>query len=665
MSSAVMGALPKTCEIIELGESYGSCESKVPGDSTNQYAGRAWKKHSIEDDINKLFEAIDIGSSRQGDRYCRGTLSKSAMKRPMRVGRAQVSGIGISEAVSLKQALRGLCISQASEMAAVKKRMSRPLGSPAISETGASKKLYRSVVIKAGEAGQPRDEGERNLMEISLVPERSSSNVSDMASDCGVASKDTATELVEFDEIAPAPDEKSVITHAKQKNPNKLTRSSSGGLGSWEQNLRTWKLKSTTVTKIQGQQNVGARDEEDCQPSVIAHRIPDLDPETGCNELEKASSSATPAPSTNKHALVPHISGKRKTVVTKANERSRSREKGEISQSSKSSIGEYSSSTTSYSEESYLSGLSRSGYRPHMSKDLRWEAIWRVQKQHGSLGLRHFRLLQKIGDGDIATVYLSELNGTGCLFAVKIMDNECLLSRKKLMRAETEKEILEILDHPFLPTLYAHFSTGKFSCLVMEHCPGGDLHLLRQKQPTKCFPDKAARFYVAEVLLALEYLHMLGVVYRDLKPENVLVREDGHIMLSDFDLSLRCSVKPVLLETPSPVSEPPKRASSPCSASSCIDPLCLQPSWQLSCFTTRFLSAAAKTGKLKSELPIQVIPLPQLVVEPTGVRSNSFVGTHEYLAPEIIRGEGHGSAVDWWTFGIFLYELLYVLMLGI
>lgn len=167
------------------------------------------------------------------------------------------------------------------------------------------------------------------------------------------------------------------------------------------------------------------------------------------------------------------------------------------------------------------------------------------------------------------------------------------------------------------------------------------------------------RFYIAEVILALEYLHMLGVVYRDLKPENILVREDGHIMLSDFDLSLRCLVvNPMLLESPSPAAEPPKM-SSPCSDSSCADPFCLTPSWQISCFTTRFLSAAAKTRKLKSEVATQVIPLPQLVVEPTNARSNSFVGTHEYLAPEIIKGEGHGSAVDWWTFGIFLFELLY------
>lgn len=164
------------------------------------------------------------------------------------------------------------------------------------------------------------------------------------------------------------------------------------------------------------------------------------------------------------------------------------------------------------------------------------------------------------------------------------------------------------------------------------------------------------RFYVAEVLLALEYLHMLGVIYRDLKPENILVREDGHIMLTDFDLSLRCSVSPTLLKS---TDADPVRISGPCTESSCIQPFCIEPACQVPCFSPRFSPAVAKTRKLKAEMASQIRSLPQLVAEPTDARSNSFVGTHEYLAPEIIKGRGHGAAVDWWTFGIFLYELLY------
>lgn len=151
---------------------------------------------------------------------------------------------------------------------------------------------------------------------------------------------------------------------------------------------------------------------------------------------------------------------------------------------------------------------------------------------------------------------------------------------------------------------------------------------------------------------------MLGIVYRDLKPENIMVREDGHIMLTDFDLSLRCSVNPTLLKSSSLGMEPP-RISGPCARSNCIDPFCTGPSCQVSCFSPRILHANAKSRKQKAEASAQARLLPQLVAEPTEARSNSFVGTHEYLAPEIIKGEGHGSAVDWWTFGVFLYELLY------
>ncbi|KAJ6959848.1 protein kinase PVPK-1 [Populus alba x Populus x berolinensis] len=154
---------------------------------------------------------------------------------------------------------------------------------------------------------------------------------------------------------------------------------------------------------------------------------------------------------------------------------------------------------------------------------------------------------------------------------MKVMDKAALAARKKLLRAQTEREIPQSLDHPFLPTLYTRFETEKFSGLLMEFCPGGDLHALRQRQPGKYFPEHAARFYVAEALLALECLHMLGIIYRDLKPD------------------------------------------------------CIQPA----CFVPRFLSAKAKKGKRsKPENEMnhhQVCLLPELIAEPTNARSMSFV----------------------------------------
>ncbi|KAA8544220.1 hypothetical protein F0562_022232 [Nyssa sinensis] len=755
MHPGKMGTLPGTSEIVESTEELDS-ESKIVDNTRKDRLLKSGQKYSIEDDINQLFEAIDIRMSGRssGQQGGKETFRKNAMKRPIRAGSSPASGIGISESVSLKQALRGLCISQASEMAAMK-RLSKPARLSGVSEAGTIKKLYRTVVVEASESGFPLNEGKGNLVEISLVPERSTSNLSGKMAEsqqvpnmelsnqtahfsthladastqkpnltktlprdkivplrtgvgCEISNMEsgqngkmksidssssihTSEKLPVLDEIDPSsvealtkstgPDEEqkdklqSASSHSGFISDSKVSRSASMGPclikpAFRNKNFVKNKVKQDPTSASSSSNQCNGVASSDLGPSCsnMVCQTPNCILKNGNKEKGKASpassstnvsidvSSSALDSGANKPGFSSNFGNRTKTVVTKADERAR--EKGEFSQSSKSSIGEYSSST-SISDESNLSGSSRCGYRPHMSKDLRWEAIRSVQNRHGSLGLRHFKLLKKLGSGDIGTVYLAELTVTNCLFALKVMDNEFLASRKKMARAQIEREILQMLDHPFLPTLFAHFITDKFSCLVMEYCPGGDLHVLRQKQPGKSFSEQAARFYVAEVLLALEYLHMLGVVYRDLKPENILVREDGHIMLSDFDLSLRCAVNPTLVKSSSPTVEPPKRMSSPCTESSCIEPFCLHPSWQVPCFTPRLLSAAAKARRLKSDLAAQVSPLPQLVAEPTDARSNSFVGTHEYLAPEIIKGEGHGSAVDWWTFGIFLYELLY------
>ncbi|CAN8279044.1 unnamed protein product [Cochlearia groenlandica] len=391
-----------------------------------------------------------------------------------------------------------------------------------------------------------------------------------------------------------------------------------------------------------------------------AHQVADENSSGSCNVSQSSEAEIV----VMKHNVSSSNDSGNCTRDEKGTENPTLSEKFEFSLSSKDSLGDYSRSSTSVSEESNLSRFS-CGNKPHMSMDVRWEAIKHVKVQYGSLGLRHFNLLKKLGCGDIGTVYLAELIGTNCLFAIKVMDNDFLARRKKSPRAQAERDILKMLDHPFLPTLYAQFTSDSLSCLVMEYCPGGDLHVLRQKQLGRCFPEPAARFYVAEILLALEYLHMLGVIYRDLKPENILVREDGHIMLTDFDLSLRCAVNPTLLRSTSPPGNDPARVSGPYSTSNCIQPFCtIEPSCQVSCFSPSLSSKQQQQGRKPKKTDSKTEQhlkrsLPQLVAEPTEARSNSFVGTHEYLAPEIIKGKGHGAAVDWWTFGVLLYELLY------
>lgn len=180
-------------------------------------------------------------------------------------------------------------------------------------------------------------------------------------------------------------------------------------------------------------------------------------------------------------------------------------DRADFVESGKSSICRGSTSSD-VSDESTCSSFSSSVNKPHKANDMRWEAIQVVRTRDGALGLGHFRLLKRLGCGDIGSVYLSELSGTKCYFAMKVMDKGSLASRKKLLRAQTEREILQSLDHPFLPTLYTHFETEKFSCLVMEFCPGGDLHTLRQKQPGKHFPEQAVKYVQFTIQFWLIYV---------------------------------------------------------------------------------------------------------------------------------------------------------------
>ncbi|AGO12643.1 AaceriADR167Wp [[Ashbya] aceris (nom. inval.)] len=222
------------------------------------------------------------------------------------------------------------------------------------------------------------------------------------------------------------------------------------------------------------------------------------------------------------------------------------------------------------------------------------------------VGPQSFEKIRLLGQGDVGKVYLVREKKSDRLYALKIFGKAEMIKRKKIKRILAEQEILATSNHPFIVTLYHSFQTEDYLYLCMEYCMGGEFFRALQTRKTKCISEDDARFYASEVTAALEYLHLMGFIYRDLKPENILLHQSGHVMLSDFDLSVQAK--------------------------------------------------GTRNPQVKGNAQSSLV---DTKVCSDGFRTNSFVGTEEYIAPEVIRGNGHTASVDWWTLGILTYEMLF------
>lgn len=152
-----------------------------------------------------------------------------------------------------------------------------------------------------------------------------------------------------------------------------------------------------------------------------------------------------------------------------------------------------------------------------------------------SIGFHDFSIIQVLGHGSFGKVFLVQKKDSQEYFAMKMIPKEKVYHESLEVYLKAERNIMTLVKNPFIVHLHFSFQTPQFFCLVMDYCQGGTLADILSRE--RCIPENKAKMYLCEILLGIQALHSQDIIYRDLKPENVLLDELGHIKLSDFGLA--------------------------------------------------------------------------------------------------------------------------------
>lgn len=235
------------------------------------------------------------------------------------------------------------------------------------------------------------------------------------------------------------------------------------------------------------------------------------------------------------------------------------------------------------------------------------------------LTLKDFKTLKVIGKGAFGEVRLVKKLETQKVYALKMLRKQEMFNKEQLAHVRSERDVLAEARSNWLVELFYSFQDSIHLFLLMEFVPGGDLMTMLIK--FDIFPDSWTKFYMAECILAIETVHKMGFIHRDIKPDNILIDKNGHIKLSDFGLSTG-----------------------------------FQKMHDSQYYRTLFASKKTTTDSIN--LTLSKKDMLATWKKNRRALAYSTVGTPDYIAPEIFLQKGYGKECDYWSLGAIMFECL-------
>ena len=249
-----------------------------------------------------------------------------------------------------------------------------------------------------------------------------------------------------------------------------------------------------------------------------------------------------------------------------------------------------------------------------------------LRKKRKKISIFDFEPLKIIGKGAFGEVRVCRYIPNNTIVAIKKMKKEEMHKKNQVLHVRAERDVLSEAKNEWIVDLKFSFQDQNYLYLGMEFLPGGDLMSLLMARDI--LPEQEAKFYAAEIVMAIESVHKLDCIHRDLKPDNVLIDSDGHIKLSDFGLTKKLDIKLIDNNLQNELRN-------------------FGNNNNINNNRFKNLSYAQQFSQFKS-----------MKSKKRRAFAYSTVGTPDYIAPEVIRQKGYGQEIDWWSLGVIMFEMM-------